>query len=360
MGGHKSTSDIHIRIIQSSFLKLVRWDKLLSSLTHNHFDINLTYLCGHCFHCFSCFPQLPEGLPKEQELAMMYALQNCHSIQELIKCLLSHGLSMPSDKLNGFQVENKHLKHHEEHLLAKLDTMTLSFENAKADMTDMYHKANICEANNTRLRHALKLCQQACEVYEVLLECKNVDPRFCNGSISSTYYASASYDSLDPSTRSPDREGLLLHRTSLPGRVRMLLNQLEANPELQNYLPYDKHSMLSQNTGTTSGLSSLSGGTDIDITPSDVDRLRQYTQALMHYEKHLVRTMEPLDGLSGLSTVKKPEELADSLRGSDRCREVNEIEEAAHAEELCKVREEKAELKVGVVTSRIVLSRKKQ
>ena len=65
-------------------------------------------------------------------------------------------------------------------------------------------------------------------------------------------------------------------------------------------------------------------------------------------------TMESLDGLNGLSTVKKPEELADSLLGSDRCREVNEMEEAAHAEELCKVREEKAELKVGVVTSRVI------
>ena len=274
---------------------------------------------------------------------MIYALQNCHSIQELIKCLLSHGVSMPSDKLNGFQVENEHLKHREEHLLSKLKTMTLSFENSKADMTAMYHKAKICEANNTRLRHALKLCQQACEVYEVLLECKNVDPRFCNGSINSTYYASYE-SSLDTATRSPDREGLL-QRSSLPNRVRMLLNQLEANPELQNYLPYDKHGTLSQNTGTTSGLSSLSGGTDIEITPSDVDRLRHYTQALMHYERHLVVTMEPIDGLNGLSTVKKPEKLSDS-HSSEHSREVNDMEEAAHAEELCKVREEKAELKV--------------
>ncbi len=300
--------------------------------------------------CVCVLVQLPESLPKEQELALIYALQNCHSIQELIKCLLSHGVSMPSDKLSGFQVENEHLKHREEHLLAKLQTMTLSFENSKADMTSMYHKAKICEANNTRLRHALKLCQQACEVYEVLLECKNVDPRFCNGSIMnpSTYYGpSTSYDSLDTNTRSPDREGI--HR-SLPSRVRMLLNQLESNPELQNFLPYGKqHSTLSQTTGTTSGLSSLSGGTDIDITPSDVDRLRQYTQALIRYEKHLVFTLEPLDGLNGLSTVKKPEHLCDSLSSSEHSsREVNDIEEAAHAEELCKVREEKAELKVCV------------
>lgn len=50
------------------------------------------------------YTQLPEGLPKEQELAIIYSLQNCHSIQEIIKCLVSFRASSPSDKLTGFQV----------------------------------------------------------------------------------------------------------------------------------------------------------------------------------------------------------------------------------------------------------------
>ena len=279
-------------------------------------------------------------------MALIYALQNCHSVQELIKLLFSHGVSTPSDKLTGFQVENNHLKLREEHLHSKLHTMTLSFENTKVDMIAMYYAARDYEANNMRLRYALNLSQLACEVYEVLLECKTVDPQECiAGSTNSAYYTSFD-SSLDTTTRSPDQDPSL-NRNCLPGRVRLLLTKLEANPELQRYLPYDKIGLLSQNTGTTSGLSSMSGGTDIEITSSDVDRLRQYVLALMNYEKYLVVTLVPVDGLNGLSTVKKAEKFSELLNPEQWSGEMNDMEDAAHAEELCKVREEKAELKVN-------------
>ena len=234
--------------------------------------------------------------------------------------------------------------------------MTNSFEKAKEDMIAMYHRANKFEANNTRLRHALKLCQQACEVNEILMDYRGLDTRN-HGSGNSSYFPS--YDSsFDTTSRSPDREGLIT-RNCLPGRVRALLNQLESNPELQSYLPYklgkgEYHGhghwppgTLSQNTGTTSGLSSMSGGTDVEITPSDLDRLKQYSQALLHYESHLLSTMVPVDGLTGTNTVKKQEKLSDSLASEQGGRgDPTDMEDAAHAEELCKIREEKAELKV--------------
>lgn len=257
--------------------------------------------------------------------------------------------------------------------------MTNSFEKAKEDMVAMYHRANKFEANNMRLRHALRLCQQACEVNEILLEYKSLDMRHHVGSGNSSYFPS--YDSsFDTTTRSPDRgEGLTGTRNCLPGRTRALLNQLEANPELQSYLPYYKlgkghnsnggeyhgghghwhpGTTLSQNTGTTSGLSSMSGGTtDIEVTPTDLDRLKQYSQALLRYEHHLISTLVVIDGLNGLSTVKKQEKILDSVvsdsqsgsgggGGGGGRREANDMEDAAHAEELCKIREEKAELKV--------------
>lgn len=277
---------------------------------------------------------------------------------------MSYRSSSPSDKLSGFQVENEHLKSCVDHLMARLQTINNSFEKSKEDMTAMYHKANRFEANNMRLRHALKLCQQACEVYEILMDYKNLDTRNHGSANSSSYYPS--YDSnFDTTTRSPDREGLTA-RNSLPGRARALLNQLECNPELQSYLPYGKlgkgsggeyHAgghmhwaagTLSQNTGTTSGLSSMSGGTDIEITPSDLERLKHYSQALLHYESHLLSTMVAVDGLNGLATVKKQEHVADSLTPEQGGRgDPNDMEDAAHAEELCKIREEKAELKVS-------------
>ena len=309
-------------------------------------------------HFIIHFPlQLPEGLPAEREMALICSLQNCHSIQELIKSLISYEVSLPSDnRLNGFQVENDHLKSREEHLKTKLTRMTMSFQNAKAEMTAMYHKAKEYEANNTRLRHTLKLCEQACDVYEILLEYKTIDSRHHSSGNSSYFH---SLESLDTTTRSPDRDVPIV-RNSLPARARVLLIQLEANPELQSYLPYSRHGggrgigdyhchpgTYSQISNTTSGLSSMSGGTDIEITSNDLDRLRQYSQALRLYESHLVSTMVCVDGLEGIATVKKQEAISDSLSSDPSRGEVNDMEEAAHAEELCKVREEKAELKVS-------------
>lgn len=182
--------------------------------------------------------------------------------------------------------------------------MTSSFEKAKEEEIQMYHMAKCYEANNTRLRHALKLCQQAFEVGELLIEYRNLAPEsggrghHHNGSANSSYFPSFD-SSFDASARSPDREACVT-RNSLHGRMRNLLSQLESNPELQNYMPYGRHNggggrgghgsgeypghghwpaiTLSQNTGTTSGLSSMSGGTDVEITPNDLERLKQYSQ----------------------------------------------------------------------------------
>ena len=89
----------------------------------------------------------------------------------------------------------------------------------------------------------------------------------------------------------------------------------------------------------------------MDITPSDLERLKQYSQALVRYENQLVSTMVSVDGLNGLATVKKQERISDSAisegRGGSGGGEANDMEDAAHAEELCKVREEKAELRVS-------------
>ena len=295
---------------------------------------------------------------------MIYALQNCHSIQELIKCLVSYGVSTTSDKLQGFQIENEHLKKAVDHLKSKHATLAHSFESSKANMDSMYHKALKVEANNTRMKLIIKLCQQACEVYEVLLDLRTSESR--NGSTSTAYFPSFDYsDSIDAaSTRSPDREAMMI-KHSPAYRARSLLHSLEGNPELQHYLPpvhksrqnsSDYHAShwhpgtLSQNTGTTSGLSSLSGGMEVEISQAEIDRLRLYTQALRQYENHLITTLTSMEGVKGVELVKKNEIIKDSNLLEQGRVDITELEDAAHAEELCKVREEKAELRVRTLS----------
>ncbi len=294
----------------------------------------------------------------------MYALQNCHSVQELIKCLVSYGVSSSSDQLQGFQVENKHLQERVEHLKAKNTAISESFQSSKLNMDEMYHNAEKIEANNVRLRHALIMAQHACEAFEVLFELRSGYSR--HGGSNGSYFPSFESSSFDSTlARSPDREQVSLKHTATY-RARCLLHSLDSNVELQSYPPlvnmrqgsgeYHSHTTnwlpgtLSQNTGTTSGLSSMSGGIEGDITQAEIDRLKQYSQALLHYENHLTSTLVPMDGLEGLKTIKKPVVVKDCYQ-ADASGSITDLEDAAHAEELCKVREEKAELRVSKHTT---------
>ena len=308
-------------------------------------------------------PQLPENLTKEAELALIYSLQNCHSPQEIIKCLVSNGIGTPGEKVQGFRVENEYLRSQLDHLKSRNAMLANSFENAKANMETMYTHAQKVEANNTRLLHALRHCYQACEIYEVLLELRIPDRR--TSSSNPSYFPSFDYSSLESSTRSPDRE----HHSSASSssgkppavlRARNLLHSLDSDAELQNYLPgvrsrpngtdfrqtFAVWGGSSQNTGTTSGLSSMSGGTEGEITPEELDRLRMYTQALILRKNHFTSTLVSIDGLKGLETVKDWELVKDCLPAGHGG-QIMDLEDAANTEELCKVREEKAELRVS-------------
>ena len=314
---------------------------------------------------FLPFPQLPDNLANETELALIYALQNCHSVQEIIKCLVSYGVGTPGENAQEFWVRTEHLESQIKHLKAKNTMLANSFENAKSNMESMYSHSQKVEANNTRLLQSLRHCYQACEIYEVLFELRITDRR------NPQFFPSFDSCSLESSTRSPDRE----HHSSVSAssgrsntilRARSLLHTLDSDTQLQNYLPVRQHPPNgtnlttslwggSQNTGTTSGLSSMSGGIEGDITAEEIDRLRLYIQALIRRKNHYTDTLQSIDGLHGLEVVKNWELVKDCLP-SGHGGQIMDLEDAANAEELCKVREEKAELRVSRVFLRLAPS----
>ena len=79
----------------------------------------------------------------------------------------------------------------------------------------------------------------------------------------------------------------------------------------------------------------------------DLERLKMYAQALRSNIHHLLSTLTPVDGLKGLETIKNPEKVKDCEQ-ADGSAHILDLEEAANAEELCKAREERAEMKVCV------------
>ncbi len=263
---------------------------------------------------------------------------------------MSYGIgALMQDKTHGIKVENDHLRSRVKTLEAKYDTLSNSFEAAKLETEEMFRKMSSVEANNIRLRHTVKLCQQACEVHEMLYEMKEAEAR-----PPSTSSAFSPMD-FDSPTRTAGHD--ISAAKNVLSRVRSFLKLMESNQELQSFLPtvHGKTSTagwnlsMSQYTGTTSGLSCASSiGPEAELNSTEVEQLKVYYQALVRYSKHLLDTLVEIDGLQGASTMKDPIVIKDSaLPDPHTGSRILDMEETADTEELCKIREEKAELRVS-------------
>ncbi|KAL5486871.1 hypothetical protein EMCRGX_G019407 [Ephydatia muelleri] len=269
---------------------------------HTCFGPELVEFSAPPFSIGSVTDPTPDEQSTEQQIALVYTLQNCHSIQEVIYfCLLASHTYHPDNQHTNYKVVSEHLRGKVEHLVAKNSTLCSSFESAKQAATLMYHHSNMVEANNTRLRHTLCLCQQAFDVLDLVSEMRDArghDPR--NPAHAGFGFSMNECGSLT-TLRSPDNQ-----KQSLAARSRAVLQKLEGMPEIQVYLPTNlgTHTWtLSQTTGT-SGLSSISGSVEIDM---GIEQLKMYAQALRSNIHHLLSTLTPLDGFKGLETIKNPE-----------------------------------------------------
>ena len=210
----------------------------------------------------------------------------------------------------------------------------------------MFCKLAQVEGNNCCLRHITKLCQQACEVHELLYEMKY-----------SPSATSPSFTSFPSDNYSSDRNDLGKHVLL---RARYLLNDLDSNKELQSHIPVQPaegslsgwNLSMSQYTATTSGLSSgVSSIGEAELNSNEIDQLKVYYQGLVSYASRLVGSLVEVDGLSQLISLKDPNIVKDSFFDKGKMEQaVADIEDYVDTEELCKIREEKAELRVSVVS----------
>ena len=254
-------------------------------------------------------------------------------------------------------MENEHLKAKLKHAKSKNKTLTGSFENAKADSETMYQKLSKVEANNCRLRHAMLLIRQAYNVQKVLYDMRVLDHHSGGAGSSFSPPVFGMYGSSDRG----DSTGV---RNLLVNQARALLHELESNQELQQYLPttqtYESSNAktgwmsITQDTGMTSGLSCVSSvGGEGELSSSESEQLAVHSQALIKYSSQLVDTLSEVDGLRGLATLKEPCNAKDcsSSIGDPVGGKVMDTGESANTEEVCKVREEKAEMRSQIRTS---------
>jgi hypothetical protein len=86
---------------------------------------------------------------------------------------------------------------------------------------------------------------------------------------------------------------------------------------------------------------------EVELNSSEMDQLKLYYQGLVRYAGILIKNLEEIDGIKGLNAVKEPAIIKDSLFDSSNRTHygICDMEDCADNEELCKIREEKAELR---------------
>ena len=296
--------------------------------------------------------QLPDTISEEVRNAMVKSLENCHSVQEVIRLMVSYGCSPMSEKLQGIQVENERLQKKLDRIKSEHKTLQLSFQEAKEMEETLYARCQQLECNEGYLHRSLYYCQRALEANELLVEMKSLPsehtgssrggypshfPTFDTGSIS------------EASSRSPDHSS---RRHSLIMKARTLLQALDTDQHLQElYLCHSQDPTsslsttwqpeLSQNTTSgVSGISSLSS-IDGDLNTEEVERLKTYGRIM----KSFSNKMDNVLMLDAIPARPKSHVAPDTYR-CDSSSPIVELEKATHAEELATIREEKAELRV--------------
>lgn len=284
---------------------------------------------------------------------MVKSLENCHSVQEVIRLMVSYGCSPMSEKLQGIQVENERLQKKLDRIKSEHKTLQLSFQEAKEMEETLYARCQQLECNEGYLRRSLFYCQRALEASELLVEMKSLPSEHVGSGRSSFPSHFPTFDTgsiSEASSRSPDHSS---RRHSLIMKARTLLQALDTDQHLQElYLCHSQDPAsslsttwqpeLSQNTTSgVSGISSLSS-VDGDLNSEEVERLKTYGRIMKTYSNK----MDNVVALEAITARPKSHVAPDTYR-CDSSSPIVELEKATHAEELATIREEKAELRVS-------------
>lgn len=286
--------------------------------------------------------QFPESLPEQVKLALIRALGNSHSHEDLVRTLFSYGcVPQSTERYQELEKEYFCLKEAHEHLQVKHTTLHQTYKELK-DFTDgLYEQSNKHMSNEVALKLSLQYCQRVIDMVELAQELSTTPLSRGNTALSPHFPFE--------STHTP--------RTyANAGRVRLHLQDLDEDQQFQQFISSSPSEELlsslsslwshdlSQNT--TSGISSAtSSSAEGELTAEELDKLKHYTRYAFAYQKRIAQTLQRLNGVEGLEVQKKYEVGPDGpFSGSSH---VVDIENSVHLEELYAIREEKAELRVS-------------
>lgn len=291
--------------------------------------------------------QFPESLPEAMKLALMRALGNSHSQEDLVRTLFSYGcVPQSAEQYQELEKEYFCMKEAHEHLKVKHTTLHQTYRELKDFADSLYEQSNKHMSNEIALKVSLQYCHRVFDMVELANEL-SATPLSRGTTALSPHFT---FDSARPPHTYTSRVRQYLHDLDHDEPFQEFVSS-SPTEELLSSLSLD----LSQNT--TSGISSAtSSSIEGELTTEEMDRLKRYTRYAFAYQKRISQTVQCLSAVEGREVMTKYEIGLDApVSGTSH---VVDIENAVHMEELYAIREEKAELRVsGREKSRSVIGR---
>ena len=281
--------------------------------------------------------QFPESLPEAMKLALMRALCNSHSQEDLVRTLFSYGcVPQSAEQYQELEKEYFCMKEAHEHLKVKHTTLHQTYRELKDFADSLYEQTNKHMSNEIALKVSLQYCHRVFDMMELANEL-SATPLSRGTTALSPHFT---FDSARPPHTYASRVRQYLHDLDHDQPFQEFVST-SPSEELLSSLSLD----LSQNT--TSGISSAtSSSIEGELTAEEMDRLKRYTRYAFAYQKRIGQTVQCLGAMEGRDVMTKYEVGLDGPPVSGTSHVVD-IENAVHMEELYAIREEKAELRVS-------------
>ena len=286
--------------------------------------------------------QFPESLPEHMKLALIRALGNSHSHEDLVRTLFSYGcVPQSTERYQELEKEYFCLKEAHEHLKVKHTTLHQTYKELKDFADGLYEQSNQHMSNEVALKLSLQYCQRVVDMVELVNELSTTTLSRGNTALSPRF----TFDSAHTARTYANTTRVRQHLQDLDGDEQFQ-HFISSSPseELLSSLSSSWSHDLSQNT--TSGISSATcSSLEGELLTEETERLKQYARFAFAYHKRIRATLQPLNGVDGLGVLKKYEVGPDGpVTGTSH---VADIENSVHMEELYAIREEKAELRVS-------------
>ena len=331
----------------------------------------------------------PLSMPPDLKKQLIHALNQCSSVQDLIKTIFTFGYAPSSESHDILRGENQYLTSQVEHLKAENQYLSHSLRESKELANELYISSKKYECNNELLSRAIRYADQAIEVNCALLclydnehSIISINQRMAGHEpldyglfISSQAIA----DLLVGSEQSLDQTMKQLYDTrhQIEQNIRQVISMYDSYPEIQRYLPIplshsSSHGRISYKMKRRSGGSSSPGNSsradpaskessltsghgsmislssqclDNELAPDDIKRMRKYIEVFNGLKGKVCSQMVSVNSLFDQRKqfdlrVKSP----DVRKNTKSSEQWFDLETAIHQQELSAVKEEKAKL----------------